>query len=698
MFPSSCKIRWIYSRLLLASVWLGVAVAEESSFYPCRYCPFDYRVQGWLETGGTFLSDEDYYFATFSGYQERGFYPLLQGEYQQRRENGHFWFLSFSRDHPDSWGLQFEQGVQGRYQWQFSIDQFPAWSSAAFSPFLSTDANHLELPLDWVAAETTAEMALRQTPDFSLKTRHQKAFLNFEYKQQDNWRTGFQIHRQQTQGAALLGASILTTSSLLPAPRQSTTNALDAYIAYIQTGWQLKMAYALSLFNNENTTLSWQNPFVEIMPGSGHGQMSLEPDNRFHQVTLSFNYWFDRAQLSMSSGFGQGKQDDDFAPVTVNPLLIAESLSEGGTLSKDSLDGQVNTQNWRVRLTAQPGQDWRLTTSYRFDLRDNKTRRSIYPQVVTDSFIAASRANTPYDFQRQQGEVKLSWQPDPLFKIHAAVEQDNMQRRHQEKNKTGENTQWLEVVINPLRYFDVKVKVKGKNRDGHDPVVVDPLSAEDGNIIQRFHTADLRRREIRAESGFYPLEWMSFALSFSQQKDDFTRTQYGLKAGENSIRSVDVSLTPEGDYAYFLFYSREKQHSLQTGLEDYSNIDWFANNQDLVATYGANLVYLHPEVAWQIKARLLLSDFAGDTQVALLGNEPAFPRLLRRLTRLELDASYPLNEKTALKLAYIGENYHSSDWQQDFSLLDKVPRLVSAGQTPPNYRIHLVALTLNHEF
>ncbi len=684
----------ITSSLVLYFCFQGVSLADDELSFECRYCDYDFSAQKSVEFGLTNISDQSHYFARYSGFDDDGTYPYLGADYAKRSEQGEFLETAFAWTNDDSIKLNYEQGLQGKYRWQFTFDKFPVWSpSTTLSPFRGIGGTQLLLPTNWIAAGTTSQMPLtEQALDFKLNRVHQNSQLNFDYQDSDNWRTGLKISRQENKGTRLVGASILTTSSLLPSPEQFTTDSVDAYLAYLQPQWQLRIGYSLSLFNNLYQTLSWENPFTEITPGSDQGQMSLAPDNEYQQLSLAFNYRFDKTQVNLVAGFGQGKQNDDFAPVTINALLASTLLP------KDSLDGKVNTQNWRLKVNSHPWKDWRLSASYRYDERNNKTDILSFPQVVTDSYLSTEKVNIPYDFKRQQIDVKAGWRPYNKLRINAAVQNKETTRNFQEVDKTTENNHWLEAIVTPENNFDFRLKVTSKNRDGDKAALDDSIINADEPILQRFHTSDPKRYEVSMMSSYTPLDWLNVNLSFSRQKDDFHHTEYGLRWGENRITSVDFNFNLARHYSYGLFYSDEKQESLQMGLDQAVNRDWNALNQDTVASYGLNGIYQDQEVKWRIKAQLMASDFEGDSQVVFLGDEPAFPTLERRLTRFDLDAVYPLNDKTDIKLGYVYEKYRSSDWQQNFSDLARVPRLLSVGQIPPNYSLHLIAVNASYRF
>src|SRR5262249_20589441 len=149
------------------------------------------------------------------------------------------------------------------------------------------------------------------------------------------------------------------------------------------------------VFHNGDDSLTWQNPFTPLVPGATTGQLALAPDNEFHEIFATVGYQV--TPIVRASGelhIGRMSQNQGFLPPTLNPTLIV------GDLPATSLDGEVDTVDATVRLTATPMDRLRLAASLIYNDHDNKTRSLEYPQVSTDMYLSAPQANRPYSFTR----------------------------------------------------------------------------------------------------------------------------------------------------------------------------------------------------------------------------------------------------------------------------------------------------------
>ena len=107
-------------------------------------------------------------------------------------------------------------------------------------------------------------------------------------------------------------------------------------------------------------------------------------------------------------------QDDAFLPATINPNLAPTVPA----LPATSLDGEADTFNASVRVTATPTDRLRVNASYARDERDNQTDSLLYPAVSTDLFLDPTpRANQPFSFtqDRYSLDAELPGSVRPAF-------------------------------------------------------------------------------------------------------------------------------------------------------------------------------------------------------------------------------------------------------------------------------------------
>ncbi len=77
-----------------------------------------------------------------------------------------------------------------------------------------------------------------------------------------------------------------TTGALLPEPIDYETNKMNLALRYTGQQTQMEFAYHGSLFSNNDSSLTWQDPFDLTRTG----RMSLEPDNQMHQLSATLGH------------------------------------------------------------------------------------------------------------------------------------------------------------------------------------------------------------------------------------------------------------------------------------------------------------------------------------------------------------------------------------------------------------------------
>ena len=131
-------------------------------------------------------------------------------------------------------------------------------------------------------------------------------------------------------------------AAIVPEPVDYETDQIDVVLGYLGKKGQFELGYHLSLFRNDKTSLTWENPFTgPWAPAAsfpaGLGRLGLPPDNEAHQITFSGGYTLGATtRVTATMAYGRMTQDDDFLPFTINPGLLFTT-----TWPRSSLDGEI---------------------------------------------------------------------------------------------------------------------------------------------------------------------------------------------------------------------------------------------------------------------------------------------------------------------------------------------------------------------
>jgi len=360
-----------------------------------------------FEFGFNYVSDDSFRFGRYSGLTDQGVNAVLNLDVLDREaydsDNADYWHFRARNFGLDSREATFEFGTQGSYKIHIDYDQIPIFrSDSAKTIFDGAGTSNLTLPANWVGSGNTAGMTnlLPDLKSVDLKTERRRTALGVSGVLSPHWNYSANYTHETKDGHKSIGAVFGNSggnprSVLVPEPVDYLTQQFEATLRYTTKKLQLQAAYYLSVFSDDNTALRWSNPYTAIggwdpsagFP-NGRGQLSLPPDNRFHQITLDGGYNFsDRTRFSASVSRGRMSQNDAFLPYTDIPTLAA-SITQ--PLPRDSLDGRIDTTVVNLRIASRPSDKFSWNAAYRTTIATT-TRRA----TNTSTSAATRRHRTP---------------------------------------------------------------------------------------------------------------------------------------------------------------------------------------------------------------------------------------------------------------------------------------------------------------
>lgn len=195
-----------------------------------------------------------------------------------------------------------------------------------------------------------------------------------------------------------------------------------AGISYIEEAWNADISYQGAFFRQKYSALYYgeqTNPYAN--------QLAYEPENDFHQLSLSGNY-----QLEAQSLNGR--------------LLLSRATSEGGMnpfpqspVTTDSFHGRVDTiqvdANYHNRLSR--------STSLKLglDYRDRDDR--------SDRQVVIGQTRKEYDRNAFKFDAKLGHRYSRSLRLNAGYEYRADKRQYAVREETNEHTFYLGSVYRP---------------------------------------------------------------------------------------------------------------------------------------------------------------------------------------------------------------------------------------------------------
>jgi len=669
----------------------------DTSAWICKFCEFEQGLATSLEGGLGYVSQDSYKFGEYNGLQKQGWYLIghITSHYRNLK-NANYWNIEASDIGLETRSLNLQGGRQGLYNVSLFYKELPHYmSDTARTPFIGNGGNRLTLPSNWVSGGSTAGMtALNNSlTDVNLETKRTQLGARASYLPTPKWKTSVQYRHETREGKRWIAGSFYFLAAELVQPVDYTTDLIDATASYSGKSWQAKLAYHGSTFKNQNDSLTWQNPYAPIVAGAGQGELSLPPDNQFHQLLASVAVRIGEASRGQADvAVGRMTQNEDFLAATQNPNLSVLPLPA------ESLQGRVDTANASIKWITDFSEKFNINAAYQYNDRNNKTPRYIYDWVITDVNPATPRTNLPYSFTRNALKLKAEYKFENALKTLLGYDYDQFKRTYQEVEHSREQSIWLSAVTHSLDNGDFTVKLAHtvRKKDGYQ--VITGVDNPENPLLRKYNMADRNRDTLSMRIDVAATVQSSLGININLARDDYPNSAIGLTSSDESILGFDFSSQLAAQTTANFFFSREKITSGVSGSQLYNIPDWSGAVRDYFNTTGAGLNHVLINKRLDMGADYVYTYSTGKITVTEGGTGTPLPDIVTELHSIKIYGNYHLSDATVLNASYWYENYSSRDWALDGVNADTIPNNLSLGQESPSYNVSVIMLSLRHRF
>jgi MtrB/PioB family decaheme-associated outer membrane protein len=687
--------------LILLSVQAATAAAADNtavdtSEWTCKYCAFEEGFSGTIDLGLGNVSDDSFKFGEYNGLNEKGGYFIGDTSLRWRGENANYWNLDASNLGLDTRSLGAEGGKQGTYKLILQYDELPHYiSDSASTPYLGSGTDTLTLPGTWVPAGTTAGMTdlAASLKPVDLETKRKRVGVGLSLDFVRDWKFAVNVRHETKEGTQRIAGTFFFNAAQLVQPVDYVTDQVDASASYTGSKWQARLAYYGSIFSNNNTSLTWENPYTSTPGVDDKGQLALAPDNEFHQILASAGYSFsDKTRASADIAFGHMTQNQAYLAPTLNTTLVVPALPQ------NSLDGSVDTLNANLKLVSALTDKLRLNAGFIYDDRNNKTPQAAYPWVTTDTILNPARTNLPYSFTKSTAKLSADYRATARTRASAGFDYETNDRTYQEVAKTKENTFWGKVNTRAMDNLDLMFKLAHADRDNSGYVVVPEISPPENPLLRKYNMASRTRDSagLRADVNAWKTVNLGFGVDYAN--DDYSKSQIGLTESRDVTYGADASTLLAKNTSLYVYLTREQIKSKQAGSQLFSTPDWTGENNDTVDTAGIGVKHTVIKSKLDVGADYAISHSRGEVTVYTGAPDPAFPDLISKLGSVKLYATYRIKDNISLNGAYWYESYKSENWQLDGVTPSTIPNVLTLGEQPPSYYVNVVMLTVRYKF
>ena len=698
-----------------------------------------------ITVGVYYLDDDSYRFGKFTGLTDEGFTPLVDFRIDRRpqHDSGETvrWTLQGWRLGLDSRRIRFDIKEQGTQSFTADYREIPNNRfSDGQTPYRGVGSTDLTLAPGWQVAtgssNTTGFLTLNQSlANLKVDTLRRRMDLNYNRELAQRWNVKIDFRHETKKGERTIGSIFGSTggnprSVLLPAPVDFTTDNVDAMINWGNARAQVGFGLYASWFSNDETDLVWQNAYGRVSSWAAsvsypdsQGRLALEPDNSYMQFKAYGGINFTAAtRLTADIAFGEMEQDDALLPYTINPNLVVHT-----PVPLSSLDGKIDTTLINLRLTSQLLRRLGLAVNYRYDERDNKTPREVYPYIAGDSQdqrpYADGRINLPYSYEKESLDATATWRLSGRARIKGGIEQSDYSREYSEVADADEFAWVAGFSINAFETLALSLDYRDSDRDvdayignvplveSHLPGAVEENEFENHPLLRKYFLTDREREEIRFRGDFFPVTTINVGFAASWFQDDYGEGYFGLNEADVESYTVDFGWYPREHVSLTGFYTNEKYdaeqssrsfNNLATSLNPNGN--WFASTSDDVDTWNLSLAFAEIGIDRGWKGFDLGFDWTWsdtgsqiDVTAATAVTAP-LPELRSEMRSISAWALLDIGDHSSLRFSIENQELETDDFALDNVVPNTLANVLTLGQSAANYDVILLMGSYTYRF
>ncbi|MDP1535714.1 MAG: MtrB/PioB family decaheme-associated outer membrane protein [Burkholderiales bacterium] len=695
-----------------------------------------------IELGLSHVSNGSGAFGNYNGLNESGVYGIAGIQMRRRGTDATYFEIEGRNLGLKSRSLNIGGGQQGNFGLKLDYIEIPKLESDSYqTPYLGAGSTRLTQPASVTDGANPAGMAglAASMRPFEVGTNRKVLGLGLTKILAGGWDLAFNIKRDTKDGTKLRAAMIQTGtggtrgSVILPEVIDYTTDQVDAIARYDGGKLQLQFGYYGSFYNNANAAMTWDNLYT----GSGNttGSYHLAPDNQFHQINASGGYVVSpTTRLAGNLSLGRMTQNESFLP-----------YSTGGSMpATASLNGKVNTTHASLKLTSRLMPALNLTAGYKYDDRDNKTPVNQYNYITADrdaggtgsATNALRRWNTPTSSTSHKAYADLEYQLAKATKLKLGYDYHKVSHTHEPTTQDVEQTVKAEVKqkFTDTASGGLAYSYSDRNADAYrgdaplaatyTPGYLATLVGASGKTypwleappLRKYFLDDRKRDKLRMYASVAPTDSLDlhFGLDYRQDKHPEADAGFGLSKVNSWAANFDASQRFTSAITGHVFATLEEYSTDQKGanittaaiataaetntVADASR--WTVSIRDRIFTLGLGL-RVKPSGKYEWGGDLIHASSNGATSFAAgsaVSNGP-LPDLITRRNRLELFGRYQVQKDLSIKLQYIYERYHSTDWGYDSPLtLTSSANVVGTNQASPKYEAHVIGISALYRF
>lgn len=683
------RIRLVVSVALLL-VLPAMAAGQSYIQPPTAFVPA-FR-DGWVDFGvrGTDLSGDA---ARYQRFRDLGDGAFLEALRFNRATDS--WLLDVAADHVgrDDQRYRIDYTRLGAVQASFVWDQIPLFiSQDTQTLYFTTSTGNLQID-DRVQQAIQDQLATigdfrADLQVFDSGNRRDTAAFSLVASPSSAWDLSVDVTTGRREGSMPYGASFGFSQAVeVPAPVDTRQTNVGASAEWANRRGMLRFGYDGSWFNNNASTMLWDNPLrlTDSTNVPGGGRYSLWPDNTAHSFSFAGAVKMPaRSRLIGSLAIGKHSQDGAIVPHTINSALDVLPLA------RNTAQAEVQTVASTLRFTSRPNRMTSVTAQYKYYDYDNQS-----PRFLSDEYYRfdagpartlAAGGNELYSITRQDVDVDASFTPIRYTAFKVGYGRNTTDRSHRFFGRTTTNEVRAAVDMTGNPYVTLRGQYEFASREGSklDPEVLAVVGEQPG--MRHYDIGDRDRTRGTLLLTLTPIDALGINASVAAGRDDYQNPAFGLLNNDHTVFTLGLDAYPTDtvsfgvSYGHEVYDARQRSRQASPGAQfDDPSRNWALDSGDTVDSFYANVDLLRAIPKLEVRLSYDYSDTEstylydtinpgdrtvpeGDLIPTTLGPIEQLPAVTSQLKRAIADTRYFLTEGVAIGVVYWFEQYDVDDF------------------------------------
>jgi MtrB/PioB family decaheme-associated outer membrane protein len=568
----------------------------------------------------------------------------------------------------------------GRLQATFLWDQIPMFISRDTRTLYSQTATGVFRIEDVIQQEIqSGAKTLRNFEDqavrFDMRTLRSIGQADVVFNATRQADLSLHVRSTSREGSIPFGGSFgLNNAVELPVPIAYRTTDLRTTYEWANTRGMLRLGWDGSTFNNDVDAVIWDNPVrygPDAAGGPSQGRMGSWPGNSLIYLHGTGAIGLPaRSRLTAYVAIGEGRNDTDLLPFTINTALPQPALAR--------TTAQAESQMGIAQFTFASRPARRLSFNARYRYADVDIQTPIFERLggsvaYDTNFTATAGPSQYHSVRRSSFDADAGFDVAAFTQLKVGYTHLGTDYEHRLWEQTAEHGYRVSLDTTGHRLLGLRALFEDRTRTG-DGFEAEALT-EVGELIgmRHFDIADRNRRRFTLIANAFPGGVFGLTASAGVGRDEYPDSPHGLQHYDSDQYSVGFNIAPNAPYDLFASYGWEHYDSLQRSRSATSAADQLNPLRDWTTDYTGKVNYLEAGINVSAIQRTLIRisgdwNKSNDTYLygLVTGSPLAVPEQLppvrNELTRAEIDVTYDLGRNVQFGVAYWFDDYNVQDF------------------------------------